>query len=64
MFKLRRLRLAGHVVRMEEGKSVFFKIITGKRPLGRPRRRWKDNITMYLKELGINTKSWVHSDSG
>jgi hypothetical protein len=43
---------------MEEGRSVF-KILTGKPiekiPLGRPRRRWKDNISMDLKEIGINT---------
>ena len=53
----RRLRWAGHVARMEEGRSAF-KILTGKptgkRPLGRPRRRWKDNIKMDLEEIGIN----------
>ena len=32
---------------------------TGKRPIGRPRRRWEDNISMDLKEIGINTKNWV-----
>ena len=31
----------------------------GKRPLGRRRRRWKDNIRMDLKEIGINTRKWV-----
>ena len=36
----RRLRWAGHVARMEEDRSAF-KILTGKRPLGRPRRRWR-----------------------
>ena len=49
---------------MEEGKSVL-NILTGtpagKRPLERPRRRWKDNTRMDLKEIGINTKSWVDS---
>ena len=43
VIKSRRLRWAGHVARMEEGRSAF-KILTGKptgkRPLGRPRRRW------------------------
>ena len=34
---------------------------TGKRPLGRPRRKWEDNITIYLKEMGINTRNWVNS---
>jgi hypothetical protein len=33
----------------------------GKRPLGRPRRRWEDNIRMDLKEIGINTRNWVDS---
>ena len=32
---------------------------TGKRPLGRPRLRWEDNIRMDLKEIGINTRNWV-----
>ena len=45
--KSRTLRWAGHVARMEEGRSVY-KILTGKptgrRPLRRPRRRWEDNI--------------------
>ena len=58
MIKSRRLRLAGHVARMEEGGSAF-KILTG--PLGRPRRRWKDNIRMDLEEIGINAGNWVDS---
>ena len=55
VIKSRRLRWAGHLARMEEGKSAF-KILTGKptgkRPLGRPRRGWKDNIRMDLKQIG------------
>ena len=50
---------------MEAGRSAF-KILTGKptgkRPLGRPRHRWEDNIRMVrmdLKEKGINTRNWV-----
>ena len=47
-----------------EGRSAF-KILTGKpsgkRPLGRPRRRWEDNIRMDLEEMGINTRNWVDS---
>ena len=50
--KCRSLRWAGHVIRMEKGRSAF-KILTGKpsgkRPIGRPRRRWEDNIRMDLK---------------
>ena len=49
---------------MEEGRSAF-KILTGKptgkRPLGRPRRRWEDNIRMNLEEIGINAGNWVDS---
>ena len=60
----RRLRWAGHVAKMEEGRSAF-KILTGthtgKRPLQMPRRRWEDNIRMNLKEISINTRNWVHS---
>ena len=60
VIKSRRLSWAGHVARMEEGRSAF-KILTGKRPLGRPRRRWKDSIRIDLKEIGINTRNWVNS---
>ena len=56
------LRWAVHVARMEEGMSAF-KILTGKptgkRPLGRLRHRWEDNIRMDLEEMGIN--GWVDS---
>jgi hypothetical protein len=60
VIKSRRLRWTGHVARMEEGRSAF-KILTGKRLLGRPRRRWEDNIRMDLEEICINTKRWVGS---
>ena len=64
VIKSRRLRWAGHVARMEEGRSVF-RVLTdkpiGKRPLGRPRRRWEDNIRMDLEEIGINADNWVDS---
>ena len=47
---------------MEEVRGTF-KILTGKptlnKPLERPRCRWKDNITMDLKEIGINMRNWV-----
>ena len=52
--KSRRLRWAGHVTRIGEGRSVF-KILNGtpagKRPLGRPMLRWEDNVRSYLKEI-------------
>ena len=64
MIKSRTLRWSGHVARMEEDRSAF-KILTskptGKRPLGRPRRRWEDNIRMDLEEMGINAGNWVDS---
>ena len=64
MIKSRRLRWAGHVARMDEGRSAF-KILTskptGKRPLGRPRRRWADNIRMDFEEIGTNAENWVDS---
>ena len=52
MIKSRRLSWVGHVARMEGGRSAF-KILTGKRPLGRPKRRWEGNIRMDLEEIGI-----------
>ena len=62
--KSRKLRWAGHVARMEEGRSAF-QILTGKPsgkiPLGRPRRRWEDNIRMDLEGMGINAGNWVDS---
>jgi hypothetical protein len=64
VLKSRRLRWAGQVARMEEGRSAF-KILTGKptgkRSLVRPRRRWKNNIRMDLKEIGIFPRNWVDS---
>ena len=45
---------------MEEGRSTF-KILTGKRSLGRSTCRWEDNIRMDFKEMGINTRKWVDS---
>ena len=64
MIKSRRLRWEGHVARMEESWGAF-KILTGKprgkRPLGRPRRRWEDNIRMDLKEIVINMRNWIDS---
>ena len=62
VIKSRRLILAGHVAIMEKRQDVF-KILTGTptgtRPLGRPRRRWEENIRMDLYEIGINTRNWV-----
>ena len=57
MIKSTRLIWAGHADTMEEDKSAFNILTgkpTGKRPLGRPRRRWEDNIKVDLEEIGIN----------
>ena len=53
--KSRIMRWAGHVVLMGEGRGVHRVLVgkhEGKRPLGRPRRRWEDNINMDLREVG------------
>ena len=55
VIKSRRMRWAGRVARMEEGRSVHKVLVVKperKRPLGRPRRRWEDNIKMDLQEVG------------
>jgi hypothetical protein len=57
IIKLRRMRWAGHVARMGEKRNVNRLLVgkpEGKRPLGRPRRRWIDNIKMNLLEIGLN----------
>jgi hypothetical protein len=53
--KSRRMRWAGHVARMREGRNVYRVSVgkpKGRRLLGRPRRRWEDEIKMDLKEVG------------
>jgi hypothetical protein len=58
VIKSRRMRWAGHVPRMGEGRDAYRISVgrpEGRRPLGRPRRRWKDNIKMDLQEVG-----WGH----
>jgi hypothetical protein len=55
MIKSRRMRWAGHVARMGETRNGYRILVgkpEGKRPLGRPRRRWVDNIKMDLGEIG------------
>ena len=62
VIKSRRMRWAGHVALMEEGRGVH-KVLAGKpegkRPLGRPRRRWEDNIKMDLQEVGRGCGNWM-----
>jgi hypothetical protein len=62
VIKLRRMRWAGHVARMGEERGVY-RVLMGiperKRPLGRPRRRWVDNIKMDLQEVGCGCMDWI-----
>jgi hypothetical protein len=60
--KSRRMRWAGHVALMGEGRGsyrVFVWRPEGKRPLGRPRRNWEDNIRMVFGEIGIDGANWI-----
>jgi len=60
--KARRMKLAGHVARMGEERGAY-RVLVGKpeekRPLGRPRRRWVDNIRMDLQEVGCGYMDWI-----
>jgi hypothetical protein len=60
--KSRRMRRAGHVARMGEERNVYKVLVgkpEGKRPLGRPRRRWEDGIRMNLREIGFGSVDWI-----
>jgi len=62
VIKSRRMRWAGHVARMGERKGAYIVLLTkpGRmRPLGRPRRRWEDNIKMDLQEVGCRVMYWM-----
>ncbi|KAJ4435373.1 hypothetical protein ANN_17987 [Periplaneta americana] len=61
--KSRRLRWAGHVACMGESRNAYRVLVgrpEGKRPLGRPRRRWEDNIKMDLREVGYDDREWIN----
>jgi hypothetical protein len=62
VIKSRRMRWAGHVARMREGRGVY-RVLVGrpesKRPLGRPMHRREDNIMMDLIEIGIDGANWI-----
>jgi hypothetical protein len=62
IIKSRRMRWAGHVARMGEKWNVY-RLLVGKperkRPLGRPRRSWIDNIKMDLLEIGLSVVDWI-----
>ena len=64
------MRWAGHVARMGERRPVYRVLVgkpEGKRPLGRPKRRWEDNINMDLQEMGCGVLtgiSWLRIGTG
>jgi hypothetical protein len=67
VIKSRRLRWAGHVARMGEVRGVYRVLVgrpEGKRPLGRPRRRWEDNIKMDLREIGTDGANRIQLAQG
>jgi len=62
VIKSRRMRWAGHVARMGEGRGVYRVLVgkpEGRRPMGRPRRRWEGNIRMDLREVGCGDMDWI-----
>jgi hypothetical protein len=62
MSKSRRIRWAGHVARIGEKRNAYRILVGkpgGKRPLGRPGRRWMNNIKMDLREIGWYGMDWI-----
>jgi hypothetical protein len=62
VIKSRRMKWVGHVACMGEGRGVCRVLVgkpEGKRPLGRPRRSWEDNIKLDLREIGIDGANWI-----
>jgi hypothetical protein len=62
MIKSRRMRWAGHVARMGEKRDGYRILVgkpEGKKPLGRPRPRWMDNIKIDLREIGWEGMDWI-----
>jgi hypothetical protein len=62
VIKARRMRWAGNVARMGEMRGAYNILVgqpEGRRPLGRPRRRWEDNIKMGLRAIGFGDVDWI-----
>jgi hypothetical protein len=63
IIKSTRIRKAGHVARMGERRNAYRILVgnpEGKRPLGRPRRRWVNNIKMDLRQIGFDGMDWIN----
>jgi hypothetical protein len=63
VIKARRMRWAGHVAHMVEVRGAYNILVgrpEGRRPLGRPGRRWEDNIKIGLGETGFGDVDWIH----
>jgi hypothetical protein len=62
VIKSRRMRWAGHIARMGEGRGVYRVLVgrpEGKRPLGRPRCKWEDNIKLDFRKREIDGANWI-----
>ena len=62
VIKLKIMRWAGHVAHMVEGRGIYRVVVgkpEGKRPLGRPKHRWEDNIKIDLQEEGCGGMDWI-----
>jgi hypothetical protein len=63
VIRARRMRWEGHVARMGAVRDAYNILVgrpEGRRPLGRPRRKWEDNIKMDLREIRFGDADWIH----
>jgi hypothetical protein len=63
VIQTRSMRWAGHVASMGKARGAYNILVgrpEGRRPLGRPRRRWVDTIKMDLREIGFRDVDWIH----
>jgi hypothetical protein len=63
LIKATRMRWAGHMARMGEVTGAYNILVgrpEGRTPLGRPRRKWEDNIKMDIREIGFGDVDWIH----
>jgi hypothetical protein len=60
--QIKKNEMAGHVARMGEGRGAYRILVErpeGRRPFGRPRRRWEDNIKIHLQDVGWEGMDWI-----